>query len=199
MRVLVLEAQPGLAADVAAELTAGGHTVVRCDSAHDAAPCRGLDVAGECPLDPRGPDGGQVDVAVVARVDGELRPAEHGALCATRQRIPLVLVGNGATAHPYGSFAWPAGNDLLGTCATAAASGAAHAAAVRRDLLALGIATREELDEIGIEVQREPLRLVLRIHIAEDHPRGDALVKAAAESLRRYDSLAPVIDVVVTG
>lgn len=138
-----------------------------------------------------------MDVAVVARVDGELRPAEHGALCATRQRVPLVLVGDGAAAHPYGSFAWPAGDDLLAACETAAASGAAHAAAVRRDLLSLGVVDREELETIGIEVQRETKRLVLRVHLPEGNPREAAVVKAAAEALRRYDAETPVIDVVV--
>jgi hypothetical protein len=136
-------------------------------------------------------------VAIVARTPGELRPSEHGALCATRQRVPVVLLGDGAAEHPFGANAWPAGDDLLATCAEAATSGAAHAAAVRRDLLTLGLLERADLDHVDITVRREPNRLVLRLRLDEGNPREAAIVKAAAEALRRYDRTVKVIDVTV--
>ena len=63
MKVLVLEAEPGAAADSIARLEASGHEVVRCHEAGDAAfPCAGLHADRACPL-----EGDGVDVAVTVR------------------------------------------------------------------------------------------------------------------------------------
>lgn len=195
MKVLVLESERGRARPVEDQLLAQGHTVLRCDSVHghDAVACRGLELGGECPL-----DADDVDVAVVSRDGVDLAPSEHGALCATRQRIPLVVVGE-ADRQPFGAGVWstPDGvsaEAVVATLQTAARDGRHHAQAVRRDLVALGLLD-DDSDSVGIEVTRSSRRLELTVRMPEDQPRSAAIVKAAAEALRRYDSTAAVIDV----
>lgn len=196
MRILLVEGAPGAGALAESELVGAGHTVVGCDAVDPSAPCRGLDIVGECPL-----DRGDVDVAVVARVDGRVAPSERGALCAARRRIPVVLTGSLRNAVSFGPGTHVAGADLLATCQSAAGSGAAHAAAVRRELLIHGVVAPDEVDgpgaPIGFEVQREPRRLRLVVRMPEGDPRSQAVVKAAHEAIRRFDQWAATIDIVV--
>lgn len=196
MKVLLVEGARGAGAVAESELVADGHTVVGCDAADPSAPCRGLDVIGECPL-----DHGDVDVAVVARVDDAMAPSERGALCAARRRVPVVITGDPKFAVSFGPGTHLAGDDLTGTCRRAAVSGAAHVAAVRRGLLIDGILQPSDVDDdeprVSFEVQREPRRLKLTIHLPEDDPRRAGIVKAAHEALRKFDQWATVIDVIV--
>lgn len=195
MKVLVLESERGRARPVEEQLVAEGHTVLRCDSSHgtDAVACRGLEIGGDCPL-----DADDVDVAVVARRSTELTASEHGALCATRQRIPLVVVGDTRT-QPFGEGVWStpataAPEDVVTTLRVAAKDGRSHADAVRRDLVELGLLDGDGAG-VGIDVVRSSRRLELTLHMPEGLPRHAAIVKAAAEALRRYDGTAAVIDV----
>jgi hypothetical protein len=196
MKVLLVEGAPGAGASAQSELVDAGHTVVGCDAADPWAPCRGLDVVGDCPL-----DAGDIDVAVVARVGGDMEPSERGALCAARRRVPVVLSGNPRHAVSFGPGTHLAGTDLLATCREAAGSGLAHAAAIRRDLLIHGVLTPEDVDgtnpPITFSVRREPRRLRLTVTMPEDEPRRPGITKAAQEALRRFDQWTPVIDVVV--
>lgn len=196
MKVLLVEGAPGAGASAESELVGAGHTVVGCEAADPWAPCRGLDVVGDCPL-----DAGDVDVAVVARVGDDLEASERGALCASRRRIPVVLSGHPQHAVSFGPGTHLAGTDLLATCDEAAGSGLAHAAAIRRDLLIHGVLTSDDVDgndpPISFTVRREPRRLRLTVVMPEEEPRRPGIVKAAQEALRRFDQWSPVIDVVV--
>jgi hypothetical protein len=196
LKVLLVEDAPGMGAAAESELVAAGHTVVGCEAADPSAPCRGLDVIGECPL-----DGGDVDVAVVARSTEAMTPSERGALCAARRRVPVVLTGNPRHAVSFGPGTHVAGDDLLGSCRTAATSGAAHAAAIRRDLLINGVLVPTDVDDadpdVSFVVRREPRRLRLTVRLAADDPRRSGIIKAAQEALRRFDQWADVIDVIV--
>jgi hypothetical protein len=196
MKVLLVEGAPGAGADAESALVGAGHTVVGCDAADPWAPCRGLDVVGDCPL-----DAGDVDVAVVARAGDDLTPSERGALCAARRRVPVVLSGNPRHAVSFGPGTHLAGTDLLGTVREAAASGLAHAAAIRRDLLIHGVVTPADVDgtdpPVSFAVHREPGRLRLTVRMPADEPRRPGITKAAQESLRRFDQWAAVIDVVL--
>jgi hypothetical protein len=196
MRVLLVEGAPGSGAAAESELVGAGHTVVGCEAADPSAPCRGLDVIGECPL-----DAGDVDVAVVARVAEPLAPSERGALCAARRRVPVVLTGDPRHVISFGPGTHLAGADLAATCEKAAASGAAHAAAIRRELLIAGVLRPEDVDDanpkVSFEVQRERGRLRLTVRVPDGEPNQAGIVKAAQEALRRFDQWATVIDVVV--
>lgn len=196
MKILLVEGAPGAGADAESELVGAGHTVVGCDAADPWAPCRGLDVVGDCPLDT-----GDVDVAVVARAGDDLAPSERGALCAARRRVPVVLSGNPRHAVSFGPGTHLAGSDLLATVDQAAGSGLAHAAAIRRDLLIHGVLTAEDVDgtdpPISFSVRREPRRLRLTVRMPADEPRRPGITKAAQEALRRFDQWATVIDVIV--
>ena len=196
MRVLLVEGAPGAGAAAEAELVGAGHTVVGCDAADPSVPCRGLDVVGDCPL-----DGPPVDVAVVARVGDDLAPSERGALCAARRRVPVVLTGDPRHAMSFGPGTHVAGDALLETCGTAASSGLAHVAAIRRDLLIDGVLVPADVDgpapRIAFDVHREPRRLRLTVTIPADDPRRAGIIKAAHEALRRFDQWSTVIDVVV--
>lgn len=196
MRVLLVEGAPGAGAGAETELTAAGHTVVGCEASDPWAPCRGLDMVADCPL-----DAGDVDVAVVARAGDDVVPSERGALCASRRRIPVVLTGNPRHVVSFGPGTHLAGSDLLATCQEAAGSGLAHAAAIRRDLLIRGVVTPTDVDgpnaPVSFTVDREPRRLRLTVRLPADEPRRPGIVKAAQEALRRFDQWVTVIDVVV--
>jgi hypothetical protein len=192
MKVLVLESHRGASTTASALLEGAGHTIVRCDGRH-GSPCRGLDDDGDCPL-----DGDDVSVAVVAHAGGSLAPAEHGALCAARRRVPLVSTGYLGGETPFGGLASASGADLVARCEEAARSGGRHADAVRRDLLGLGVIGADEVGDSGavqITVERSPRRLELTLRIPAGDQRQAGVVKAATEALRRFDPHVPVIDV----
>jgi hypothetical protein len=196
MKVLVVEAQPGGADSAKAALAAAGHTVVGCDTPEAHAPCRGLASVGTCPLDEH-----DIDVAVVHHTGRDLSVGERGALCAARARVPVVVDGDYRRSVSFGPGTFVAGVDLVDACNAAAQSGMAHAAAVRRDLLCTGVITPDDVAHaqplVSFVVDREPRRLRLTIHLSEGDPRKANITKAAAEALRRFDTKASVIDVVV--
>jgi hypothetical protein len=195
MRVLLVEAAPGIGADAEVQLRRAGHVVLGCEPADPSSPCRGLEPLADCPL-----DHGDVDVAVVSREGGELLASERGALCAARQRVPVVVTGDPRHAVSFGPGTHMAGGDLVDACERAATSGVAHVAAVRRELLMSGAVRPDEVDgpspTVAFEVRREPRRLRLVVRTADGDPRRAAITKSAAEALRRFDRNAKVIDVV---
>ena len=195
MKVLLVEGEVGAAAAAQRELRGAGHVVVGCEPTEPSAPCRGLEHIGECPL-----DADDIDVAVVGRTGGPLTTMERGALCAARHRIPVVVAGDARYAVSFGPGTHLARNDLIGACERAAASGDAHVASIRRELLMAGVVTPADVDgedpPIRFSVRREPRRLRLDVHMPEGDPRTPAIVKAAAEALRRFDPHTKVIDVV---
>ena len=195
MKVLMVESHPGMGWSAARRLEQAGHSVAYCDTRDTGVPCRGLDGIGVCPLDD------DVSVAVVARFGGDLHAGEHGALCAARQRIPIVTTAPHVDAGPFSALATAAGHDLVGACERAAESGARHAAAVERELVRLGVVAGGELvgddPEVAVDVRRGHRKLSMRLRVPEGDRREPAIVKAATEALRRYDGYTPVIDVSV--
>jgi hypothetical protein len=168
--------------------------VVDCDTFEPHAPCRGLATFGECPLDEQ-----HVDVAVVHHAGRELAVSERGALCAARHRVPVVVDGDYRRSVSFGPGTFVAGVDLVDACATAAQSGTAHAAAVRRELLCNGVLEPDDISgahpTVSFVVTREPSRLRMSVHLPADDPRRANITKAAGEALRRFDPYASVIDV----
>lgn len=194
MDVLLVESHPGLGCQAERELERAGHRVLRCTTDDGRVPCTGLHDDGPCPIDDH-----DVAVAVVARLGRDLRPAEHGALCAARHRIPVITTGDVTEAGVLASIASPAVGDIVGAAERAAVDGHAHVAAVVRDLLALGVVAPDELGgpspALVVEVDRAPRRLVMTLRVRPDEPREAAMVKSAAEALRRHDPHVAVIDV----
>lgn len=196
MKVLVVESELGGADSVKSSLIAAGHVVLDCDTHEAHAPCRGLATVGLCPLDEQ-----QVDVAVVHHTGPELSASERGALCAARRRVPVVVDGEFRRSVSFGPGTFVAGDDLVATCEDAARSGAAHSAAVRRELLCAGVLDADDVagqqPPVSFDVARSPRRLRLTIRLPEGDPRRPNITKSAAEALRRFDPWASVIDVVV--
>jgi hypothetical protein len=196
MKVLLLESYHGLGRAAAEQLSREGHQVLRCEATDRSAPCRGLETPGECPL-----DDDDVAVAVLATTGGELQPGEHGAVCAARQRIPLVTTSMLPEPGAFERLATAGGFDLIAACEAAARSGAPHATAVVRELLRRGTVDPEDVDgsdpPITVTVDRSPRRLSMTLRIPANDPRQAAIVKSAAEALRAYDRHVPVIDVSV--
>jgi hypothetical protein len=86
MHVLVTESSFGDSDDIIRRLRTIGAVVSTCHAG--AGICRAT-LSGPCPLD--GPD--VVDLIVDVRSAGEeLTAREFGAVCATRSRVPLVIV-----------------------------------------------------------------------------------------------------------
>lgn len=203
MEVLLIESHPDLGRTAQSELELAGHHVRRCtdDPAGAAgaggdAPCVGLRPAGVCPL-----DDGSVEAAVVVRVGPELRSGEHGAICAARHRIPVIVSGElaGAALPPVAEATLH--GDIVAAVERAAASGTGHASAVMRELLSLGVIGRQELEgddpDLVFEVARSNRRVVLTIWLRAGDEREGELVRAAGQALRAYDPHVAVIDVLV--
>lgn len=208
MDVLLIESHPGLGRGAADRLRSAGHRVFRCvdevppetatapeDASIVAPPCRGLAEGGSCPMDET-----SLDAAVLVRVGPELRAGEHGAICAARHRIPIVMAGDasGAGLSPTEVTLL---SDLPAAVERAASSGSVHASAVTRELLELGVVARDELEgetpAVVVQVERSPRRLVLTLWLHEDDVRQAELVRAAGQALRSFDPHVAVIDVVV--
>jgi hypothetical protein len=197
MRVLMLESHVGVAAATVARLTEAGCTIVRCDTADRRYPCRGLAAGGECPLDEH------VDVAVLVQEIGTDH-VEHGAVCAARNRVPVVEVdgADGAERFPIRSWTSVAGSDLIDACEEAARDGRAHAHAVEDRLVALGVVTPAELGRqtgtVAIDVTRGANRLRMTVGLADTvRDREAEIVRAATQALRDFDRQPAVIDVAV--
>lgn len=206
MDVLLIESSPGLGRRSTERLEAAGHRVFRCvdevpaDAPVDGdgspvPPCRGLYEGGVCPIDETA-----LDVAVVVRVGPDLRVGEHGAICAARHRIPIVVAGD-ARGVGLAPAEVTLLRDLPEAVERAAASGSAHASAVVRELLSLGVIGRHELEgdspTVGVQVARSLRRLVLTLWLQEGDEREAELVRASGQALRAYDPHVAVIDVVV--
>ena len=197
MRVLMLESHVGLGSGVVERLTAAGHSIVRCDSPDRSLPCRGIAPDQGCPLDE------SVDVAVLVQEPG-LHDVEHGALCAARQRIPIVDVASTKfePASPLATVTTTGGEDVVTVCEWAASDGRAHVRAVTRRLIQLGVVTADELDHergtVGVDVVRsgDRLRLIVELDLAAAS-RQSEIVRAAEQALREYDRQTRVIDVTV--
>lgn len=198
MKVLMLGA-PGSEPTTAAtgEFLAAGHVTVRCDTPDGRSPCRGVVAGGDCPLDEH------VDVAVLVPGPGAGDLA-HGAICAVRDRVPLVVFDPEDVGVPEPIAPWTsaAGTDLLGHCERAAHDGQAHVRAVVERLVALGVVRPAELQSpgatVGIAVRRDANRLTMTIELAdsERHREGE-IVRAARQALRDFDPGPSVIDVLV--
>lgn len=194
MKVLMVEAMPGSGDESRRRLIAAGHTVLSCDTSEPHVPCVGLSTVGDCPLDTD-----HVDVAVVHHAGAELATSERGALCAARRRVPVVVDGDFRRSVSFGPGTFVAGADLLTSCEDAARSGAAHAAAIRRELLCNGVLeasdTAGDQPAVSFDVARSSTRLCLTVHLPEHDHRRANITKAAGEALRRFDPWASVIDV----
>lgn len=206
MDVLLIESHPGLGRWAEAELELAGHRVLRCTDddarateqapAGPDAPCVGLRPGGTCPL-----DGDSIEAAVLVRVGPELRTGEHGAICAARHRIPVVVSGE-ATGAPLPPVAESTlHGDIAAAVERAATSGTDHASAVMRELLSLGVVARHELEgdepDVVFHVARTARRLALTIWLREGDERESEMVRAAGQALRAHDPHVPVIDVIV--
>ncbi len=207
MDVLLIESHPGLGRRAEAELELAGHRVLRCtddDARLDAAPstpaghapCVGLRPGGACPL-----DGDRVEAAVLVRVGPELRTGEHGAICAARHRIPVVVSGevSGAPLPPVAEATLH--GDIVAAVERVATSGTEHASAVVRELLSLGVVARGELEgddpDVVFHVARTARRVALTIWLREADSRESEMVRAAGQALRAHDPHVPVIDIIV--
>jgi hypothetical protein len=122
LNVLVVEGGNGAADEAIRELTAAGHTVVRCRApGAPAFPCRGLIDASTCPL-----RSDAIDVALTVRADVSTRPtpSEDGARCALMSHVPLVVAGP-SVLDPYAGLETVVLNrtyDVVESCEQAAAA-----------------------------------------------------------------------------
>jgi hypothetical protein len=208
MDVLLIESHPGLGRQATLELEQAGHQVFHCTETRDrpsdgtdgtveiVTPCVGLRDSGVCPL-----DAADLDAAVLVRVGTEMRSGEHGAICAARHRIPVVVSGDAMIDAGLPVVETSTIVDLPAAVERAAESGTAHASAVVRELLSLGVIARHEVDadnpSVAVQVERSARRLLLSIWLREDDSRAAEIARAAGQALRAHDRHVPVVDVVL--
>jgi hypothetical protein len=205
--VLVTEDEPGTAVDVAAELSAAGHEVVRCVESHDPAfPCVGLRDLAECPL-----RNDVVDVTLAVRHMPSAAPSrrEDGVLCSIRHHVPVVVAGN-TLFDPFETWEGHAvvvHEDVVDACVRAASEPlrrhseiARHAAweVVRlhsRDISVLEAVHR--METVDASVRRVAGRLLVEV-VAEVDPAIEPMVAVRVSvALRTFDKDARAIDVSV--
>lgn len=197
MRVLVLEAEPGAAADAVQELEAHGHAVVRChEEGRPAFPCAGLAGGGDCPLEVGG-----VDVAVTVRRHARSAPtpSEDGIACALRARVPVVVAGE-SMYNPYSVL----GGVTVGTDDLAnAIAEVVRDARPEHSRVALE-ALRASLEVNGVTTEganarvwrtRTGLHAVLELDESASPWVRDIVAVRVTGALRTYDAGAPQIDV----
>lgn len=146
MHVLVLESEPGAAAETTARFVEAGHEVASCHEAGAPAfPCAGMVDGQRCPLDEK-----PIDVAIVVSEDvhgADLTPGEDGARCAMRQYVPVVLVGR----HDHSPFVPYA--TAIATGPESAVDAAVHAVRTSppKHVAAARAVLREVLDRHGLQ------------------------------------------------
>jgi hypothetical protein len=166
-----MDSHPGAADSAEVALRAAGHDVVRCRDPHvPSEPCAAFEQA--CPLDV-----GDVDAAVDVRATPLPRATsgEHGVVCASRARVPVVIAGK-VTFQPFRSLT---GFEHHGDGDIAAAVEAAveHAEAMERAAIA-GAASAAAGRTVVAE--RRGDELVLTVQDAPPGTEGAASVRAHA-------------------
>jgi hypothetical protein len=177
MRLLLIEAKPGLGASVAERLAGAGHDVDACYDEVGSSPCRGVHDNATCPMHH------PVDLTVVVRDQGMADTLlEMGAICAERYRVPVVDVR-------------PDDADVVETVRIAAAAGKDRAEAKYASVVRSALAERC----IAVEARRDPGCVKVRLSAAEPlTPQQRAcLADNARAALRAFDPFVPVIDVSV--
>lgn len=200
MRVLVLEGEPGAAADAADRLVDAGHQVSRChEPGARPFPCNGLIDGQRCPLEEE-----NVDAAVVVRGQSHVDPtaSEDGVRCALRRYIPLVVVGRNEQS-PYLDWA-TAISQGPETVVTAVEH--AVAAPLPRHEAAAAKSLREALDTHGLPEIQADARVRhrggdLHVMLIPSGPVPSIVAEMAsvraAGAIRSFDTYASVIDVIV--
>jgi len=178
MKVLLIESSTNQASDLSKQLAAEGHEVVRCADEHGGA-CRGVEHHAECPLEQ------SVDLAILTREPNSPHTlAEMGSVCASRHRVPLVVVDPQQL------------DDELPNATVAAAVAnrsveAGYAAAVRKELshLPTVVDVRRLHDNVRVHVQ---------IPASQDTPAArSAAADRARFAVRTHDPFVRSIDVSV--
>jgi hypothetical protein len=194
MRILAIESEPGAGAHQFAELSTAGHELARCqEPGITGFRCHGLDGPGHCPLDAK-----PVDVAVAVRTASpqEIGGDERGVTCALRRRVPVVVVSQ--FGHPYGTRVIDSGDDLVATCADAAAApSVGHARAIIDALHAMPGLPEGAVDAIDVRVARngDALTAFVRVPATVDRSHSSAIANRAVTAVRQYDATAQKIDV----
>lgn len=179
MKLLLLEAMPGIGRSIHEQLTAAGHLVSTCHDSETNGPCRSVSAGADCPLN------SPVDLAVVVRPDGMADTLlEMGAVCAERHRIPVMWIDPATGAHPDDRvrIAAAAGHDRIE---------AAYATVVR---IALG------RPAAGVEARRDPDRVQITVNLPQpaDPATRATVADQARVAVRNYDPFVRTIDVSVT-
>jgi hypothetical protein len=189
MKVMLIESVPSGDPDVAEELRARGHEVVRCYEGGDSPfPCLGVTAPERCPL-----AAGDVPVACVVREFGVFDPTpfEAGVTCALRSRVPVVV--ESAVLSPFGGHVIDAGAALV----TTAEKAASQPLEGHIEVLRTFFATKPILD---IDVRRGGGGdLKVTVTVPERAPEWvvQSVMSRTAGVLREYDRYAPRIDVAV--
>ncbi len=178
MRLLLIESSPNQASDLSKQLAAEGHEVVSCADAQ-GGPCRGTVQHTECPLEK------SVDLAILAREpESPHTLAEMGSVCATRHRVPLVVVDPTQLDDelPNVTVAGAVANRVVE---------AAYAAAVRKELshLPTVVEVRRRADNVRVHVQ---------LPDSQDTPAArSSAADRARFAVRTHDPFVQSIDVSV--
>lgn len=197
LNVLVLESDPRRANRACAELTAAGHTVLRChEPGAPAFPCNAFVAGRDCPLAAH-----TVDVALDVRSRGRAQPTglEDGVRCALLKQIPLVVAGD-CVLDPISDFATATIGvaDVVSVAVERAATTPLkkHSDAAARALL--GVIERRELSVttlVGVYRRHGALSIEVRGCESLDARTKDIAAVRMLAAVRAVDKNATGVDV----
>jgi hypothetical protein len=196
LNVMVLESEPNGADEACDELTAAGHTVLRChDAGQPAFPCRGILDHDACPLSAH-----VVDVALAVRPRVRSAPAasEDGVRCALMANVPLVVAGPSAL-DPYDRYATRVLDrtyQVVDACEGAAGQELpGHIRRARHVLTDSLGADRVSGADVSVTRQSGGLRVVVAGVDGATRAQRNAAVVRIVGALRAFDRSAKTIDV----
>ena len=176
--MLLIESSPSQASGLREQLAAEGHEVVHC-SDDRGGPCRGAEHHADCPLEQ------SVDLAILTREpEAPQTLAEMGSICASRHRVPLVVVDPTQLRDELPNVTVAAANARR-------AVDSAYAAAVRRELshLSTVVEARRTADKVQVHVQ---------LPASQHSPAArSAVADRARFAVRTHDPFVKQIDVSV--
>ncbi|MBI4883822.1 MAG: hypothetical protein HY826_07180 [Actinobacteria bacterium] len=178
MKLLLIESTPGNASELSAQLTADGHHVLQCAD-DSGGPCRGTTQHTDCPLEEH------IDLAILTREHGAQHTlAEMGAVCATRHRVPSVVIDPTQIQDEMPSV-------TVAKAVAERAVEAGYAAAVREELAMLPAV---------VEVRRLPDHVQVHVQLPASQ-NSPAAISAAADraraAVRAHDPFVQRIDVAI--
>ncbi len=175
MKILIIDEVDGGAHAAAEKLVRAGYETVSCRPDDPRHVCRGVEPHGRCPLE----DGVDVALAAFPLAEMDEQGLALGYVCARRDRIPVIAVGDGSTSDDDGTVLVHDLHDIVAIAAgTASRPAEPHTAVARRAVR--DSLDRHDLDHVDASVWVERRDGRLHVHVTTTEPIAKEISQAVA-------------------